>query len=72
MFLVLFQDTKNTDDSVVEECRKRPDNPAPTPVVGDKAITKIYECNNYIVSLRIWLILGIDRFLFIFGDFLAI
>ena len=72
MFLVLFQDTKNTDNSVVEECRKRPDNPASAPVVGDKAITKIYECNNYIVSLRIWLILGIDRFLFIFGDFLAI
>ena len=72
MFLALFQDTKNTDDSVVEKCRKRPDDPAPTPVIGDKAIAKIHECDNYIVSLRILLILGVDRLLFIFGDFLAI
>ena len=72
MFSVLFQDTKNTDDSVVEECRKRPDDPAPTPVIGNKAIAKIHECDNYIVSLRILLILGVDRLLFIFGDFLAI
>ena len=57
---------------MVEECRKRPDNPAPTPVIGNKAITKIDECDNHVVSLRILPILGIDRLLFIFGDFLAI
>ena len=57
---------------MVEKCRERPNDPAPTPVIGNKAIAKIHECDNYIVSLRILLILGVDRLLFIFGDFLAI